>query len=172
MHRYLLTSSIFSSRQYIFLAWTFAQSFGKFRARMFTNLPLCAALGLQLLVCSGFLLAPTPAVRRAFRMVDFSPHRGFLFGLWLLAMLNGAVHLLFERFAVLHQSAEPDPVDPQPILQELREQQREAGRAKSRAAERAESCWTEGGHCIPTKVKPARYQIVSRQTSPIWAALQ
>ena len=105
-------------------------------------------------------------------MVDLSPHRGFLVGLWFLALLNGAVHLLFERFAVLHQSAEPDPVDPQPILQELREQQREAGRAKSRAAARAESCWTEGGHCIPTKTKPARYQIVSRQSSPIWAALQ
>jgi hypothetical protein len=139
---------------------------------MVTNLPLCVTLGLQLLLCSVFLLAPPPGIRRAFNMVDLSAHWGFLFGLWFLALLNGTAHLLFERFAVLHQSSEPDPVDPQPILQELREQQREAGRMKSRAAARAEGCWTDGGHCIPSKVKVARYHIVSRQTSPIWAALQ
>ncbi|CAM6100809.1 unnamed protein product [Calypogeia fissa] len=101
-------SFLFSSFQYVGMALALSQSFGMFRCSPFSNLPLIGTIIGLYVLCSIFMLKPMPFSMKAFSMVDLSQHMNFLYGLWIMAMGNSLLFIIFERYAVKHKSTEMD----------------------------------------------------------------
>ncbi|KAL2621789.1 hypothetical protein R1flu_001994 [Riccia fluitans] len=105
-HNYNSTVSfLFSSFQYLGLAMTLSQSFGKFRKSPFTNIWLSATLICQFVVCSMFLLKPMKFAADIFSLVQISDHKFFVLSLWMMAIINSLLSILFERFTVRPKSS-------------------------------------------------------------------
>ncbi|CAI5476360.1 unnamed protein product, partial [Closterium sp. Yama58-4] len=111
-------SFLFASFQYLFLAAAVSQSFGRFRAHLFQSPLLIAVLLLQFLCCSLLLLYPSATIRDAFGLVDLSAYPDFTISIWVFAIITGVAFIVFERFAVRHQSAEPDTADADDLLRQ------------------------------------------------------
>ncbi|KAG6552584.1 hypothetical protein Mapa_005784 [Marchantia paleacea] len=111
-HNYNSTVSfLFASFQYVSMALTLSQSFGLFRNSVLSNIPLTATLICQFVLSSIFLLKPMQFAFDTFGLVDLSQHKDFIFGLWMLAVGNSLLFIVFERYAINHKSTELDMSD-------------------------------------------------------------
>ncbi|OAE34103.1 hypothetical protein AXG93_2891s1270 [Marchantia polymorpha subsp. ruderalis] len=104
-------SFLFASFQYVATALTLSQSFGLFRNSVLSNWPLTATLICQFVLSSLLLLKKMRFVSKLFGLVDLTQHWHFLLGLWLLAVGNSLLFVVFERYAVFHKSTELDMSD-------------------------------------------------------------
>ncbi|KAL3682686.1 hypothetical protein R1sor_000708 [Riccia sorocarpa] len=101
-------SFLFSSFQYISMAMALSQSFGMFRCSPLSNIPLIASMICLFVLSSLFMLKPMAFSMKAFSLVDLSQHENFLYWLWLLAVGNSLIFILYERYSVNHKSTELD----------------------------------------------------------------
>ncbi|CAI5515340.1 unnamed protein product, partial [Closterium sp. Naga37s-1] len=138
-------SFLFASFQYLFLAAAVSQSFGRFRAHLFQSPLLIAVLLLQFLCCTLLLLYPSAAVRDAFGLVDLSAYPDFTISIWTFAVITGVAFILFERFAVRHQSAEPDTADADDLLRQAAEWQAKDAAAGSAPSHGSAHVWIGHG---------------------------
>ncbi|CAI5985671.1 unnamed protein product [Closterium sp. NIES-64] len=188
-------SFLFASFQYLFLAAAVSQSFGRFRAHLFQSPLLIAVLLVQFLCCTLLLLYPSAAVRDAFGLVDLSAYPDFTISIWVFAIITGVAFILFERFAVRHQSAEPDTVDADDLLRQAAEWQAKdaaAGLAPSHGSahvwighgdkeERGSQGWYQhvvsvwrniGGSCYPgPSTKDIRFLAAQKEAGALWDRL-
>ncbi|CAI7803825.1 unnamed protein product [Closterium sp. NIES-53] len=188
-------SFLFASFQYLFLAAAVSQSFGRFRAHLFQSPLLILVLLLQFLCCTLLLLYPSAAIRDAFGLVDLSAYPDFTMSIWVFAIITGVAFILFERFAVRHQSAEPDTADADDLLRQAAEWQAKdaaAGSAPSHGSahvwighgdkeERGSQGWYQqvvsvwrniGGSCYPgPSIKDIRFLAAQKEAGALWDRL-
>eukprot|EP00475_Leptophrys_vorax_P021623 TRINITY_DN29379_c0_g1_i1.p1 TRINITY_DN29379_c0_g1~~TRINITY_DN29379_c0_g1_i1.p1 ORF type:complete len:330 (+),score=26.64 TRINITY_DN29379_c0_g1_i1:79-990(+) len=127
-------SALFSSFQYVFLAAAVSQSFGRFRVHLLRSFGLCGVLVAQFFFCSLFVLYPSTSIMNAFGFVSFSAYPIFKITLWAMALGNGLLFILYERFAVRHKSDEPDTANADDLLRQAVEWQTKEVAAAAAAA--------------------------------------
>jgi hypothetical protein len=112
-------SFTFANFQYILVGLALAQSYGVFRERVVRNWLVSVTVLTQLTVASLFILFPNDGLAAAFSLVYPPPGTSFPWLLWSLALCNGLVGILFQRFLVPHMSPDEDPFDVDALVREL-----------------------------------------------------
>ncbi|BFI18309.1 hypothetical protein MPTK1_6g14430 [Marchantia polymorpha subsp. ruderalis] len=159
-------SFLFASFQYVATALTLSQSFGLFRNSLLSNVPLTATLICQFVLSSLFLLKPMHFSFHSFGLVDLSQHRHFLLGLWLLAVGNSLLFVVFERYAVFHKSTELDMSDTP------RGEAGPGGSANAAGLDRMRRLLRgQEAFCLPGRPVVRDFFQVAEVAGPLWARL-
>lgn len=99
---------LFANFQYTFLALTFCQSFGVYRQPVYANWRVGGLFVLQFTLSTLLVLFEWENFGSAFSIVY--PPFEYRVKLVILALVNGALHMLYERIAVPHESDDEEPV--------------------------------------------------------------
>lgn len=125
---------LFANFQYTFLGLTMCQSFGMFRQPIYRNLIVFCLFAAQLILSSLLVIVEWDGFADAFAII-YAPMRyrvallcfvrsqravplvgSFPFSFSEQAVICGIVHMLYERYAVPHESDDEEPVTDMPDL--------------------------------------------------------